>query len=150
MFSHLCDFLKLHKEYLSNTNILYPSCLCESSKNGCLLVTGVKPRRKKRLSESFPSNLHNTVKKSSSISNQRTCIWNKRSTSKSSVIVETLTSNEESESKISIATTDESSDDSSDKCDVTFYRWKAVEKKELLNQKFIYHLTMQYLRSKKI
>ena len=61
MFSHLCDFLKLHKEYLFNSNILYPSCLCESSKNGCLLVTGVKKRTKKRLSESFPSLLKDPV-----------------------------------------------------------------------------------------
>lgn len=51
----------------------------------------------------------------------------KRSTCKLSIIVETLTSNEkESESETSIG---ESSDDSSDKCDVLFYRSKTLQKK---------------------
>ena len=53
-----------------------------------------------------------------------------KSSVKSSVIIETLISNEEdSESDISIDTTDGSSDDSGDKCDVTFYRWQILQKR---------------------
>ena len=71
----------------------------------------------------------------------------KRSTCKLSIIVETLTSNEkESESETSIG---ESSDDSSDKCDVLFYRSKTLQKRiSKSNQNLIYQLGMQCTCSK--
>ena len=50
---------------------------------------------------------------------------------KSSVIIETLILNEEElqcDTDTDTDTSDEPSDDSSDKCDVTFYHWQTLQK----------------------
>ena len=84
-FLQLYNFFKRHKEYPFNRKVPYKSCFCEICENCYLLVKELHKRRKKLL-ESFPTNLH-------------------------------------------IFTIDESSDDSSGKCDVTFHRWQTFEQR---------------------
>ena len=55
------------------------------------------------------------------------------------------------ENDCSIETTDEWSDGSGDKWNVTFYHWQILKKGNIiLNQKLMSFLTMQYKYSKKI
>ena len=128
-FSQFYDFFKLHTQYSFNSNIPCTSCLCKICENCCLLVKGLNKRRKKLL-RSFLTNPPNIVEKFSCDPSESDCILDKCPNCKSSVIFETFISNEEqSESDTNIAATDESCEDSSDKCDFTFYGWQTLQKR---------------------
>ena len=90
----------------------------------CLLVKGLSKRRKKLL-QSFPTNPLYIAKKLICNCSESDCLLDKCSNCKSSVIFETFISNvDESESETSIATTDDSSDNSSEKCHVAYSQKK--------------------------
>ena len=148
-FAQLCYFRKFHSEYSLNINIPYISCFCEVFENCCLLVKLLNKQRLKLL-QSFPTNPHDKFEKFSRESSENKCMLNKCLSCNFSVIVKTLKSTEEeSESETSIATTG-SSNYFSLVINVALQSAVGKLQEESLNQKLIFHPTTQYICLKKI
>ena len=113
-FSQLYDFLKLHKEYVYNSNIPHLSCLCEICENTSLLARGLN-RQKRKLKEKFPTSPHDLLEMFSCNSGEAVCMLEKCALCKSSKLVGEMVVDQIPESEGS--SDSDSSSDSENSCD---------------------------------
>ena len=68
-FSHLCDFMKSHKQFVYNKNMPHTSCLCDTCPNIVLLAKGLNNYKQVTASDRLPKTPHDIVEKRSCSSN---------------------------------------------------------------------------------